>query len=93
MEINNCEQYVVMKLLALEDEYEEMVDKLAEKAEEIKSLRDTLAWSGKDRERLTIENDELKERVRNLEATCSEFARKLDRAKRGLPLEVDDGDE
>ena len=92
MEIKTCEGYVLARLARLEEDYDEAVDKLAEKADEVKSLKDAIVWSHDERERVIAENEELRERVRSLEATCSDFARKLDRAKRGLPLEVDDGD-
>ena len=90
MEIRTCEEYVLAKLARLEEEYDEAVDKLAEKADEVKSYKDAVVWSHDERQRLTAENEELRERIRSLEATCSDFARKLDRAKRGL--EVDDGE-
>ena len=92
MEIRTCEQYVLAKLARLEEEYDEAVDKLAEKADEVKNYKDAVVWSHDERERLTAELAEANDRIRSLEATCSDFARKLDRAKRGLPLEVRDGD-
>ena len=90
MEIRTCEAYVLSRLARLEEEYDEVVDRLAEKTEEVKSLTDTLAWSSEERMRLETELEAEKARTRTLEATCSDFARKLDRARRGLP-EVDDG--
>ena len=86
MEIKTCEGYVLARLARLEEDYDEAVDKLAEKADEVKSLKDAIVWSHDERQRVIAENEELRERVRSLEATCSDFARKLDRAKRGLTL-------
>ena len=90
MEIRTCEEYVLAKLARLEEEYDEAVDKLAEKADEVKNYRDAVVWSHDERQRLTAENEELRERIRSLEATCSDFARELDKLRRKAG---DDGDQ
>ena len=82
MEIRTCEEYVLAKLARLEEEYDEAVDKLAEKADEVKNYRDAVVWSHDEREPATAENEELRERIRSLEATCSDFARELDKLRR-----------
>ena len=93
MEIRTCEEYVLAKLARLEEEYDEAVDELAEARrdhaeklsavmEDIKRHRETIVWSSKERERLENELKDANERIRSLEATCSEFARENDRLKR-----------
>jgi len=89
MEIRTCEEYVLAKLARLQDEYDEALDSLQEAHRENDKVRRELAqdeeiivYQAETREKLETELAEAKERIRSLEATCSDFARELDKLRR-----------
>ena len=82
MEIRTCEEYVLAKLARLQDEYDEAVDALDEARRQLAENDKTIVWQFDMREKLETELAEAKERIRSLEATCSDFARELDKLRR-----------
>ena len=90
MEIRTCEEYVLAKLARLQDEYDEAVDALDEARRQLAENDKTIVWQFEMREKLEAELAEAKERIRSLEATCSDFARELDKLRRKAG---DDGDQ
>ena len=82
MEIRTCEEYVLAKLARLQDEYDEAVDALDEARRQLAENDKTIVWQFDMREKLEAELAEAKERIRSLEATCSDFARELDKLRR-----------